>query len=276
MLVIAIIIHNYNNQSHVVIVWITSQSKTKTYMSYINGFVFEREKNYNTIGRVSRSKHKLYTLILKIMYFSIYFQTGQSLYAVIFYLHRYSKQKVRFLFIHLFYYFHLLYQIYTQCKQYTHKYIQLHIYAICPWRIPVFILNLGFMQVESFQVSIFSWLRMMVVITSSDLDYGVIFGPIVVQPSILNPSCLIGLMTEDTRNDSSDTRLSVSGPVILLDFLKCVETSDKCYSFHNFNSYLISIIYVLQKHNLPPIFQNVCKYLHVIRTSCTIYMGFSE
>lgn len=258
MLVIAIIIHNYNNQSHVVIVWITSQSKTITYISYINGFVFEREKNYNTIGRVSRSKHKLYTLILKIMYFSIYFQTVQSL------------------FIHLFYYFHLLYQIYTQCKQYTHKYIQLHIYAICPWRIPVFILNLGFMQVESFQVSIFSWLRMMVVITSSDLDYGVIFGPIVVQPSILNPSCLIGLMTEDTRNDSSDTRLSVSGPVILLDFLKCVETSDKCYSFHNFNSYLISIIYVLRKHNLAPIFQNVCKYLHVIRTSCTIYMGFSE
>lgn len=133
-----------------------------------------------------------------------------------------------------------------------------------------------FLQVESFQVSIFSWLRMMVVITSSDLDYGVIFGPIVVQPSILNPSCLIGLMTEDTRNDSSDTRLSVSGPVILLDFLKCVETSDKCYSFHNFNSYLISIIYVLRKHNLAPIFQNVCKYLHVIRTSCTIYMGFSE
>lgn len=79
MLVIAIIIHNYNNQSHVVIVWITSQSKTKTYMSYINGFVFEREKNYNTIGRVSRSKHKLYTLILKIMYFSIYFQTVQSI-----------------------------------------------------------------------------------------------------------------------------------------------------------------------------------------------------
>lgn len=49
----------------------------------------------------------------------------------------------------------------------------------------------------------------MMVVTSTDLDYGVIFGPIVVQPSILNPSCLIGLMTEDSRNDLSDTRLSV-------------------------------------------------------------------
>lgn len=68
---------------------------------------------------------------------------------------------------------------------------------------------------------------MMVVITSSDLDYGVIFGPIVVQPSILNPSCLIGLMTEDTRNDSSDTRLSLnllglSRRSPSLDWLVCI------------------------------------------------------
>lgn len=65
----------------------------------------------------------------------------------------------------------------------------------------------------------------MMVVTSTDLDYGVIFGPIVVQPSILNPSCLIGLMTEDSRSDLSDTRLSVSVHTCnLLHFLKCLNT----------------------------------------------------
>ena len=49
----------------------------------------------------------------------------------------------------------------------------------------------------------------MLVYTSTDLDYGVIFGPIVVQSSLLNPRNLIGLLTEEKRNKANDTFITV-------------------------------------------------------------------
>lgn len=61
------------------------------------------------------------------------------------------------------------------------------------------------------QIAIYCHFRfdIMLVYTSTDLDYGVIFGPIVVQSSLLNPRNLIGLLTEEKRNKANDTYISV-------------------------------------------------------------------
>lgn len=62
-----------------------------------------------------------------------------------------------------------------------------------------------------------------------DLDYGVIFGFIVVQLFIFNLSCLIGLMIEDSRNDLSDIRLLVSVYICnLFYFFKCLNIINIC------------------------------------------------
>lgn len=50
----------------------------------------------------------------------------------------------------------------------------------------------------------------MAILTSSDIDYGVIFGPVNVESPAMNPTRLIGLMTEDTRCEKDDRCLSVS------------------------------------------------------------------
>lgn len=62
-----------------------------------------------------------------------------------------------------------------------------------------------------------------------DLDYGVIFGFIVVQLFIFNLSCLIGLMIEDSRNDLSDIRLLVIVYICnLFYFFKCLNIINIC------------------------------------------------
>lgn len=62
-----------------------------------------------------------------------------------------------------------------------------------------------------------------------DLDYGVIFGFIVVQLFIFNLSCLIGLMIEDSRSDLSDIRLLVSVYICnLFYFFKCLNIINIC------------------------------------------------
>ncbi|XP_062603480.1 uncharacterized protein LOC134265251 [Saccostrea cucullata] len=49
----------------------------------------------------------------------------------------------------------------------------------------------------------------MTVSTNTDIDYGIIFGPVNVESSALNPTSLIGLMTRDGRTEKDDTNLSL-------------------------------------------------------------------
>ncbi|XP_061169068.1 uncharacterized protein LOC133178351 [Saccostrea echinata] len=70
----------------------------------------------------------------------------------------------------------------------------------------------------------------MAVSTNTDIDYGVIFGPVNVESSALNPTSLIGLMTGDGRTEKDDINLSLdpfemSKRTHALEWLICIPSA---------------------------------------------------